>query len=126
MEGITPTTEEVVQKIIKGALEAGFSFEEFEAIHAQVWRKSEAADDPEFRNLQRFEEHRFRLLARLMINQGKSVEDFLALVNRAFDTRLVPVIFLHRLVKGDPLARTRDHNAHFHSDNGPSPAAKGS
>jgi hypothetical protein len=38
----------------------------------------------------------------------------------------VPVIFLHRLVKGDPLARTRDHNAHFHSDNGPSPAAKGS
>lgn len=79
MEGITPTTEEVVQKIIKGALEAGFSFEEFGAIHVQVWRKSEAADDPEFRNLQRFEEHRFRLLARLMINQGKSVEDFLAL-----------------------------------------------
>jgi hypothetical protein len=90
-EGDTPRTRELTRKAIEDALDAGFSGKEIEAMHAQVCIKSEAADDPEFRNLQDFAEKRFRLVARSMIQNGKSMEDFLAIIDRGFDSALEKV-----------------------------------
>jgi hypothetical protein len=55
-EGDTARTRELTRKAIEDAFDAGFSGKEIEAIHTQVYIKSEAADDPEFRNLQDFAE----------------------------------------------------------------------
>jgi hypothetical protein len=94
-EGITPANAECVERIFKTASEAGFSADEIAAIHAQVLIKSEAADDPEFRNLQQSMEKRFRFVAQRMIRDGKSMEDFLALIDKAFDHTVEKV----RLIK---------------------------
>jgi hypothetical protein len=87
-EGITPINQEFSQKIIQDAFDAGFSGEEIEAIHTQVYIESEPADDPEFRNLQRSAEERFRMVARIMIHNRTSMEDFLTIIDKGFDTAL--------------------------------------
>jgi hypothetical protein len=91
-----PYAGKLVQAVLDTALNAGFSAEEIRVIYVQIVMKSAAFDDPAFRSLQQFAENRFRFVAQIMIQNNTTIEDFLSVVNTAFDETLAHFLSTER------------------------------
>ena len=87
-EGNTPETEELIQKALFAASDAGFSAEEIEAINAQILLKNQDAENGHSAMARKFAEYHLRRTARNTIHNGGSIEDFLAKANASYDTFL--------------------------------------
>jgi hypothetical protein len=95
-EGNTSETEELIQKALYAASDAGFSAEEIEAINAQILLKNQDAADGYSAMARKFAEYHLRRTARNTIQIGGSVEDFLAKANASYDK------FLHEETQRNP------------------------
>jgi len=84
-EGNTPETEELIQKALFAASDAGFSAEEIEAINAQILLKNQDAENGHSAMARKFAEYHLRRTARNTIHNGGSIEDFLAKANASYD-----------------------------------------
>ena len=84
-EGNTPETEELIQKALFAASDAGFSTEEIEAINAQILLKNQDAENGHSAMARKFAEYHLRRTARNTIHNGGSIEDFLAKANASYD-----------------------------------------
>ena len=84
-EGNTPETEELIQKALYAASDAGFSAEEIEAINAQILLKNQDAENGHSAMARKFAEYHLRRTARNTIHNGGSIEDFLAKANASYD-----------------------------------------
>jgi hypothetical protein len=84
-EGNTPETEELIQKALFAASDAGFSAEEIEAINAQILLKNQDAENGHSAMARKFAEYHLRRTARSIIHNGGSIEDFLAKANASYD-----------------------------------------
>jgi len=84
-EGNTPETEELIQKVLFAASDAGFSAEEIEAINAQILLKNQDAENGHSAMARKFAEYHLRRTARNTIHNGGSIEDFLAKANASYD-----------------------------------------
>jgi len=84
-EGNTSKTEELIEKALYAASDAGFSAEEIEAINAQILLKNQDLQNGYSAMAQKFAEYHLRRTARKTIQIGGSVEDFLANANASYD-----------------------------------------
>ena len=83
-EGNTPKTEELIQKALCAASDAGFSAEEIEAINAQILLENQDPENGYSAMARKFAEYHLRRTARNTIEIGGSVEDFLAKANASY------------------------------------------
>ena len=83
--GNTPETEELIQKALYAASDAGFSAEEVEAINAQILLKNQDAENGYSAMARKVVEYYLRRTARNTMQIGGSVEDFLAKANASYD-----------------------------------------
>ena len=84
-EGNTSETEELIQRALDAASDAGFSAEEVEAINAQILLKNQDAEDGHSAMARKFAEYHLRRTARNTIQIGGSIEEFLAKANAFYD-----------------------------------------
>jgi hypothetical protein len=84
-EGNTPETEELIQKALYAASDAGFSTEEIEAINAQILLKNQDVENGYSAMARKFAEYHLRRTARNTIQIGGSIEDFLARAIATYD-----------------------------------------
>jgi hypothetical protein len=84
-EGDTPETEELIQKALYAAADAGFSAEEIEAINAQILLKNQDVENGYSAMARKLAEYHLRRTARNTIQMGGSVEDYLADANACYD-----------------------------------------
>jgi hypothetical protein len=84
-EGNTLETEELIQKALYAASDAGFSAEEIEAINAQILLKNQDPENGYSAMGRKFAEYHLRRTARNIIQTGGSIEDFLAKANVSYD-----------------------------------------
>ena len=84
-EGDTPETEELIQKALFAASDAGFSAEEIEAINAQILLKNQDAENGHSAMARKFAEYHLRRTAHNTIQNGGSIEDFLAKASASYD-----------------------------------------
>ena len=84
-EGSTPKTEELIQKALYAASDAGFSADEIEAISAQILLKNQDIENGHSAMARKFAEYHLRRTARNTIQIGGTIEDFLAKANAFYD-----------------------------------------
>jgi hypothetical protein len=84
-EGNTPETEELIQKALYAASDAGFSTEEIEAINAQILLKNQDVENGYSAMARKFAEYHLRRVARNTIQIGGSIEEFLARAIPSYD-----------------------------------------